>query len=94
MVSEGECMGHSPGDKPLTLTRCHSCGLSQQYEAFVGWKSVCGQAYSLKDIKGKFSIFLLFLNHSGIKECHLLGTNLDPVSTCNRVVLLHGNVVS
>ena len=23
-VCEGECMGCSPGDKPLTLTRCHS----------------------------------------------------------------------
>ena len=21
---EGECMGSSPGDEPLTLTRCHS----------------------------------------------------------------------
>ena len=23
-VCEGECMGHSPGDEPQTLTRCHS----------------------------------------------------------------------
>ena len=23
-VCEGECMERSPGDKPLTLTRCHS----------------------------------------------------------------------
>ena len=29
----GECMGRSPEDKPLTLTRCHSCGLPQLYEA-------------------------------------------------------------
>ena len=28
-VCEGECMGCS-----LTLTRCHSCGLPQLYEAF------------------------------------------------------------
>ena len=24
-VYEGECMGHSPGDEPQTLMRCHSC---------------------------------------------------------------------
>ena len=24
MVYKGECMGRSPGDEPLTLTRCHS----------------------------------------------------------------------
>ena len=36
-----ECMRHSLGDEPLTLTRCHSCGLSQLYEA-CGWKFVCG----------------------------------------------------
>ena len=51
-------MGHSPVDEPLTLTRCHSCGLSQLYEA-LGWKSVCGRAYNLKGIKRK--IFLSFL---------------------------------
>ena len=28
-----EFLGHSPGDEPLTLTRCYSCGLSQLYEA-------------------------------------------------------------
>ena len=42
-VCEGECVGRSPSDKPLTLTRCHSCGCPQLYEAFEGWKSVCGQ---------------------------------------------------
>ena len=26
---EGECMGHSPGDEPLTLTKYYSCGLLQ-----------------------------------------------------------------
>ena len=58
-VCEGEFMGHSPGDKPLTLTRCHSCGLPQLYEAFEKWKSVCGRAYYLKGIKGKFFLFFL-----------------------------------
>ena len=38
-----ECKGRSPGDEPLNLTRYHSCGLSQLYEAF-GWKSICGRA--------------------------------------------------
>ena len=23
-IFEGECMGHSPGDEPLKLMRCHS----------------------------------------------------------------------
>ena len=35
-VCERECMRLSPGDKPLKLTRCHSCGLSQLYEALGG----------------------------------------------------------
>ena len=37
------------------------CGLPELYEAFEGWKSVFGRAYSLKGIKGKFFVFLLFL---------------------------------
>ena len=49
-VCERECM-----------TRCHICGLSQLYEALEGCKSVCDRAYNLKGIKGKFSVFLLFL---------------------------------
>ena len=57
----GECMGCSLGDEALNLTRCHNCGLPQLYEAFEGWKPVCGRAYNLKGIKGKFSIFLHFL---------------------------------
>ena len=60
-VCEGECMNHGPEDEPLTLTRCHSCGLPQLYEACEGWKSVCGRGYNLKGIKGNFSVFLLFL---------------------------------
>ena len=53
-VCEGECMGHSSGDEPLTLTRCHS------YMKPVK-KFFCGRAYNLKGIKGKFSVFLIFL---------------------------------
>ena len=49
----GECIGRSPGDEPLTLTRCHSSGLLQLYEALERWKSVCGRAYNVKGIKGK-----------------------------------------
>ena len=60
-VCEGECMRWSPGDEPLTLTRCHICGLPQLFEAFEGWKYVCGRACNSKGIKGKFSVFLLFL---------------------------------
>ena len=37
-LCEGECMGHSPGNEPQTLMRCHSCGLLQLYET-CGWKS-------------------------------------------------------
>ena len=59
-VCEEECMAHSPGDEPLTLTRCHSYGLPKLYEACKGWKSVCGRVYNLKGIKGKFPVFLLF----------------------------------
>ena len=47
-VCEGECMGRSPGDEPLTLTRCHSCEMPQTYEALEGQKSVCGQAHNLR----------------------------------------------
>ena len=60
-ASEGECMGHNPGDEPQTLTKCHICGLSQLYEAY-GWKFVCRRAYKLKDIKGKIYFFSFFLS--------------------------------
>ena len=59
-VCEGECMGHNPGDKPQTLTRCRSCGSSQLYKAF-GWKSACDRANSLKGIKLKIYFFFLKL---------------------------------
>ena len=51
VVCKGECMECSPWDE------YHNCGLPQLYEAFEGWNSICGQAYNLK---GKFSVFLLF----------------------------------
>ena len=41
-VCEGECMGRNPEDEPLTLARCHSCGLTQLYEAFERRKCFCG----------------------------------------------------
>ena len=50
VICEGECMGRSPEDEPLTLTTCHSCVLPQLYEALEGW-----------NIKGKFYVFLLYL---------------------------------
>ena len=49
-ICEGECMEGGPGDESLRLMRCHSCGLSGLYEA-LGWNSVCGRVYNLKDIK-------------------------------------------
>ena len=48
--------GHSLGDGALTLARCRSCGLPQ-----LGGGLFCGQAYSLRGIKGKLSVFFLFL---------------------------------
>ena len=45
-IVQGRNKGHSPGDKPLILMRCHSCGLPQLYEALEGWKTVCGRAYN------------------------------------------------
>ena len=53
----GFVMGCTPGDEPLTLMRYHSCGLPQLYEAFEGWKSVCGLAYNLR---GNFLFFFSF----------------------------------
>ena len=61
-VCKGECMGCSPGDKQLTLKRCHICGFPQLYEALEGWKSVCGLAYNLKYIKKEIFVIPFFLN--------------------------------
>ena len=41
-------MGRSPGDQPLTLTRCYSCEIPQSREALERGKSVCGQACVLR----------------------------------------------
>ena len=65
-VCKGECMGYSLEDESLMLMRCHSCGMPQLYETLEGWKFVCGQAYNLKGIKGKISVFLLFLSFVSI----------------------------
>ena len=54
-------MGLSPGDEPLTLTRCYSCGLPQLYGDLEGWKSVCGRAYNFQGIKGKICFLFLKL---------------------------------
>ena len=54
-------MGRSLRSEPLTLMKCHSCGLPHLYEALEGWKIVCGQTYNLKGIKEKIYVFLLFL---------------------------------
>ena len=35
-VCNGECLGYSPGDEPLTWTRCYNCGLLQLYETLRG----------------------------------------------------------
>ena len=58
-VCEEECMERSPGDEPLTLTRCNSCELSQLYESLELWIFACDGAYNLKGIKKEFSVFLL-----------------------------------
>ena len=35
--------------------------MPQLYEALEGWKSICGQAYSLKGVWGKIFFLLTFL---------------------------------
>ena len=59
-------MERSLGDEHLTMTRCHSCVLPQLYEALEGWKSVCGRAYNLKGIKGKFLFFFYCSSFQGM----------------------------
>ena len=53
----GNVWGTVWGDEQLTLTM-PQLYLPQIYEGLEGWKSVCGQAYNLKCIKGKISVFL------------------------------------
>ena len=62
-LCEGECMGCSPGDEPLTLTRCHNCGLPQLYEGM--W--YVDQIFTLKQIgeeacKKKRRIYVVFMD--------------------------------
>ena len=59
-VRERECIGHYPDDEPLTLTRCHSCEITQLYKALKGRKSVSGRNPQLRGIKGKISFFISF----------------------------------
>ena len=56
-VCKRECMGRSPGDKPLILTTCHSCGLPKLYEDFEGQKSVLWPSLRLKEHKEEMFCF-------------------------------------
>ena len=56
-----EYVGSFPGDESLSLTRYHSCELSQSYEALEWWKSVLWLSLRLKGIKGKISFFFSVL---------------------------------
>ena len=78
-VCEWECMGRSPRDAPLTLTRCHSSGLPQLFEAIEGWKSVCGRAYSLKGTNRKFFSF-----------CS--SSSFIPKPSCKKTLLYHSSI--
>ena len=53
-VCEGECMGRSLRDEPLSLTRSLSCGLSQLYEAFEWWKLFCWNAAAVSLVSSAF----------------------------------------
>ena len=57
-------MGHSPGDEPRTLTKCHS-----YMKTLKGGSLFYGQAYYLKGIKGKFPDFLLLLKLKLLYHC-------------------------
>ena len=46
--------------------------MPQLYEAFEGWKSVCGRAYNFKGIKGKFVLFFLFQTFASFTVVHFL----------------------
>ena len=69
-VCEGKFVGHSPGVEPLTFSR--------QVEALEKWKSVCGQAYKLKGIKGIFLFFFLFSFASTLLLLLLWHDGADP----------------
>ena len=56
----GECVEHSRGDEPWTLTRCHNCGLLGQYEALEGWNYILS-SLQFKGHKGENFLFLFYL---------------------------------
>ena len=60
-VCEGECMGRSARGEHLTLTILLVVGCHSYMNPLKGGSFVCGRAYNLKGVKGKFSVFLLFL---------------------------------
>ena len=55
-VGKGECMGCSPGVEPMTLTRCHSYGLPQLYEALEEWKYFSSISLSEIFLLSKFQL--------------------------------------
>ena len=59
-VYEGECMGHSPGDEPLTLKRCHSYMKPLKVSSHHGEYASCHEmSYSKREtklIKENFSL--------------------------------------
>ena len=81
-VCEGECMGCSPG-MSSDLDK-----MPQLYEACEGWKSICGRAYNLKVIKGKLSVFLLFL-----KLCFFYCSSFLGMMRADLVVLGGGDSI-
>ena len=63
------------------------CGFPQLYESLEGWKSVCSQAYKLKGIKGKISVFPLFL-----KLFFFYCSSFHGMMCANPAVVGRGNV--
>ena len=60
-------VGVSEGDEPLTLTRCHSCGLPQLYETFEGWNVRLWLGLQLKGHKrGNFLFFFSLLSFDSL----------------------------
>ena len=53
-MCEEECMGHSPEDEPLTLTKYHSF-----MKSWRGGDSSVAQVYNLR-VKGNISFFVSF----------------------------------
>ena len=68
-VCEEETMGFIHEDETLTLTRCHSCGLSKLCGTLVGWRFV----YATKPNKLLLSTIINEVNEKihikKIKQC-------------------------